>query len=146
MTGADWQRKQLLPGAIPVAERLPPEDEKVLGWVSDEAVSIYHCPVVVWWTGRHRQWWAGLPTSYIDLRRKRWEVTHWLPLAGAAAAEHRAAICDTAFERRFVAQEARWNENRCPRCQGAGRIGVMGCNACGGTGQTPRPDAGREGI
>lgn len=30
-----------------------------------------------------------------------------------------------------------FHANRCPRCEGHGRVGLYACNACGATGQRP---------
>lgn len=78
---ADWQLKRLHSDAIPVTERLPGNRENVVAWVSDEAVSIYHFPVIAWRIDS--AWWAGLPGNYIDFARWRWTVTHWKALAPA---------------------------------------------------------------
>ena len=83
---ADWQRARLPADAIPVAERLPVIHQHVLAWVSDEAVSIHHFPVVAWRTSEQR-WWAGVPADYLDLGAKRWKVTHWLPIQAEQTAE-----------------------------------------------------------
>jgi hypothetical protein len=79
MGAASWQLERLPPDAKAVADALPAEHEHVLAWVSDEDAAIYHFPVVAW---RVRdRWWAGVPASYIDLKAKRWAVTHWKALS-----------------------------------------------------------------
>lgn len=76
-------RDDIPASAIPISERLPRRGERVVGWVSDEAVAIYGLPAVVWWTpylDGTPQWWSGLPTTYIEFATHRWTVTHWMPL------------------------------------------------------------------
>ncbi len=80
---AGWQTNRRPSNAIPVQERLPPEYQEVWGWVCDQDVAIHAFPAVVWRTGQ--QWWSGLPGTYIDLRRWKWTVTHWLPIKGEQA-------------------------------------------------------------
>ncbi|AWV18774.1 hypothetical protein A3862_27215 [Methylobacterium sp. XJLW] len=85
-----WMAERLPPEAISIADQMPPQHKEVLGFVSAPEVAIHHFPVVIWWSDRlasgEIRWWGGLPGSYLDLRRWKWKVTHWLPLANASAA------------------------------------------------------------
>ena len=88
MCRVDWMRDRLPAKAIPVADRLPPYNEEALGWLSTPSVSIYFAEAVVWRTrgvGEDDEWWSGLPGSYLDLRRLRWNLSHWLPIAALRA-------------------------------------------------------------
>lgn len=69
--------------AIPVQDRKPADDVKVIAYVDDASVSIYSVPCVAWVSSD--VWWTGIPQSYVNLRDERWTVTHWLPLPGSAA-------------------------------------------------------------
>lgn len=62
--------------AISIKEKLPPRDTEVLGWVSDPDVAIHFFPLVVRRDGSD-QFWGGVPGNWIDLRRLRWQLTHW---------------------------------------------------------------------
>jgi Protein of unknown function (DUF551) len=66
-------------GAISVRKQMPAPHQKVMLFVSDRSVAIENVPVVGWNTYSDG-WWSGLPGNYLDLRRLRWKVTHWMPL------------------------------------------------------------------
>lgn len=77
-----WMKAQLPAAAVSVLEALPAQRQRVLGWLSCPSVCIYFTPAVVWRTPgvKEDDWWAGLPGRYIDLRRERWNLSHWMPL------------------------------------------------------------------
>ncbi len=81
-----WMRARLPDNAIPTGQDLPPLREKAIGWLSDPGVCIWFIPAIVWRTpsspGVDDEWWSGLPGHYLDLRRDRWHLSHWLPLSG----------------------------------------------------------------
>ncbi len=64
---------------------LPPEWQKVLGWISDPTVAIEDFPAVLWWDGD--RWWSGVPGKYINLTELEWIVSRWdaLPAHGEKA-------------------------------------------------------------
>ena len=66
---------------------MPRSNLSVVLYVADPNVAIHGLPVVGWNSGANDapRWWTGVPASYIDLRAKRWTVTHWAPLPGDEA-------------------------------------------------------------
>lgn len=74
-----WMSARLADDAQRLPILHPPTHQEVMGWVSDVSVCIWFFPTVVRWDGH--SYWAGLPASWIDLRAKKWVLTHWKAIA-----------------------------------------------------------------
>ena len=72
---------------IPIADRLPDENQPVLILIADPPVAVYGRPTVahlqIEFRGtpdRRLDWWAGVPGNWMRLPADGWIVTHWMPL------------------------------------------------------------------